>query len=79
MYLRKNRFFFLHIRMCALSSTFVKLAVDILCVDRVTVAYGKLPPNHNLRGGDTHGDQTHQVEHDRVEALHGAGRKEDSH
>lgn len=54
----------------------VKLAVDILCVNGVTVAYGKRPPCQGLQSSDKHGHQTHQVEHDTVEALHGAGKME---
>lgn len=52
--------------------TILKLAVNVLCVNRVTVAYGKWPPSQGLQSSDKHGHQTHQVEHDTVEALEGA-------
>lgn len=52
------------------------LAVNILCVNSVTAAYGKPPPSQGLQSSDAHGHQAHQVEHDAVEALQGAGSKE---
>lgn len=47
------------------------LAVDVLCVNCVTAANGKRPPSQDLQSSDTHWHQTHQVEHDAVEARQG--------
>lgn len=54
----------------------LKLAVGVLCVNCVTAAYGKQPPSQDLQSSNTHGHQTHQVEHDTVEALQGTGNNE---
>lgn len=59
-----------------MNAEILKLAVNVLCVNCVTAAYGKRPPSQSLQSSDAHGDQTHQVEHDSVEALQGAGNNE---
>ena len=41
----------------------------------MTVADGEQSPYQGLCGGDHQGDQTHKVEHDAVQALHGSGSK----
>jgi hypothetical protein len=41
----------------------------------VTVADGERSPGQGLCGGDYQGDQTHEVEHDAVQALRGSGSK----
>ncbi len=55
----------------------LRSVVNILCVHCVTVANGKWPPSQSLQSGDRHGHQAHQVEHDAVKALQGAGRKQE--
>lgn len=55
-----------------MNAEILKLAVNVLRVNCVTAAYGKRPPSQGLQGSDAHGHQTHQVEHDSVEALQGA-------
>ena len=40
-----------------------KLAVHVLCVNRMTVAYGEWLPGQGLKDSNTHWHQTHQVEH----------------
>lgn len=52
------------------------LIVNVLWVNCVTVAYGKRPPSEKLQNGDTHGNQTDQVEHCTVEAFQSTRNKE---
>lgn len=52
------------------------LAINILCVNCVTVANGKRPPSQDLQSSDTHGHQANQVEHGSVEALQGTKNKD---
>lgn len=51
------------------------LAVNVLYVNCVTVAYGERCPSQGLHGSNDQGHQTNQVEHDTVETLQITGEE----
>jgi len=54
----------------------IDLAVNVLCFNCMTAADGKRPPSQDFQSTDTHRHQTHQVEHDTVEAFQRTKRRD---